>query len=305
MTVSQHKYWCFSGFFDAIFNKHFYLVLKANRLCVRLISQLTKSQQSLQTLPQESSLDLKNAEIISEKALQESLENADYFGVHKLFTVEKLFECRVHLGHKEGTLNEHMTPYIFGSRLGHLIFDLDQTAARLREALNFTAHIAFRGGVILFLNRSRHVNKCIWIHSFESLINHQTFNFWQTVHMVERTAKECGEYAHCRQWQMGTFTDSQNYYQAVTRLPDLMLFFSTLYNSFEMHPAVKDAAKLLIPSVGIVDTNCDPTLVTFPVPGNDDTYFAIKLYCQLFKQAILLGKEKRKIVLQRENALAV
>ena len=89
--------------------------------------------------------------------LEEALLHSDYFGVNQLFTVRQLLESRAHLGHKHGTLNPHMTPYIFGSRLGQLVFDLDQTAQRLREALNFTAHIAFRGGIILFVNRSPNV----------------------------------------------------------------------------------------------------------------------------------------------------
>lgn len=117
-------------------------------------------------------------QLSEEKTINESmaempnpLTKADFFGVHKLFTVRDLFESRAHLGHKSGTLNHHMTPYIFGTRLGIIIFDLDQTAQRLREALNFTAHIAFRGGVVLFVNRSRHVSS----HSLNSLFNETLF----------------------------------------------------------------------------------------------------------------------------------
>jgi small subunit ribosomal protein S2 len=86
-------------------------------------------------------------------------------------------------------------------------------------------------------------------------------------------------------------------------LPDLIIFLSTLNNVFETHPAVTDAAKLLIPSVGIVDSNSDPTLITYPVPGNDDTYSSIELFCQLFKQSILLGKTKRKEMLEKYGTI--
>jgi len=120
---------------------------------------------------------------------------------------------------------------------------------------------------------------------------------------VEKTAKECGEYSHCRYWHLGTFTDSESYYQAVTRLPDLLIFLNTLSNAFETHQAVIDAAKLLIPSVGIVDTNCDPTLITYPVPSNDDTYCTIEFYCKLFKEVILLAKDKRKEFTQKYGTL--
>lgn len=79
------------------------------------------------------------------------------------------------------------------------------------------------------------------------------------------------------------------------RLPELCIILSTLDGSCNQHLAVKDCAKLLIPSIGICDTNSDPRLVTYPVPGNDDSPTAMELYCRLFKQAILLGKNKRKL----------
>lgn len=84
----------------------------------------------------------------------------DFFEVRKLFTIKQLFDARVHYGHTRGTLNEHMEQFIIGERLGTLIFDLDQTAELLGEALNFTAHIAFRGGIILFAARYKQVKIC-------------------------------------------------------------------------------------------------------------------------------------------------
>lgn len=60
------------------------------------------------------------------------------------------------------------------------------------------------------------------------------------------------------------------------------------------HTAVRDSAKMNIPTIGIVDSNCSTDLITYLVPGNDDSSTAIELYCKLFKEAILRGKEKRK-----------
>lgn len=73
-----------------------------------------------------------------------------------------------------------------------------------------------------------------------------------------------------------------------------MIVFKTMCSNFEQHPIIRTAAKNLTPTVAIVDSNCDPRLVTYPVPGNDDTPCSIELYAKLFKQAILLGKAKRK-----------
>ncbi|EAT39639.1 AAEL008582-PA [Aedes aegypti] len=207
---------------------------------------------------------------ISDKA-NDILKHPDYFGVHRLFTVEDLFKAKIHLGHKEGTLHNNMKGYLFGSRLGHCIIDLDKTAEYLRLALNVTAHVAYRGGVILFFNRSA-----------------------QNGHIVEKTAMECGEYSHTRFWRGGVFTNANVQFGAVTRLPDLCIFLNTQNNILEMHTAVKDSAKMSIPTIGIVDSNCNPNLITYPVPGNDDTPSAIELYCKLFKSAVLLGKAKMK-----------
>ncbi|XP_077521636.1 mitochondrial ribosomal protein S2 isoform X2 [Amblyomma americanum] len=207
----------------------------------------------------------------STKSVLDPLQHADYFGLGKLLSVRELFEARVHLGHKEGLLNDLMRPYLFGSRLGYHVIDLDKTLEHLFCALNFIAHIAYRDGIILFVTR------------------HQ-----QTAHMVEETAKECREFAHSRWWRPGLFTNSTAQFGTVTRLPDTVILLSTLDSVFEEHLAVKECNKMLIPTVAIVDTNCDPRLITYPIPGNDDTPAAIQMYCRLFKTAVLRGKERRK-----------
>lgn len=204
-----------------------------------------------------------------------SLQVPDYFNLFKSFTVKDLFDARVHYGHKEGSLNEYMKRYIYGSRMGHLIFDLDITAEHLRQALNITAHVALRGGIIIFFNRNP-----------------------QTAHMVEKMAMECGEYSHTRYWRGGSFTNANVQFGAVTRLPDLCVFFNSLNDILVEHTAIKGAAKMNIPTIGIVDTNSFPNLITWPVPGNDDSPSSIALYCKLFKGAVLAGKAKRKEVLE-------
>jgi len=211
------------------------------------------------------------AEVAVHNPEQESLQHEDYFDVKSLVTLKDLFSARVHLGHKAGSRNIYMSPYIFGCRQGVDIIDLEQTLVRLQDAMNFTAHIAYRGGIILFLSRHN-----------------------QMLPVIEKTAADCGEFSHCRYWKGGTFTNSTIQFQSETRLPDLCIFLNTLNNAFLSHRAMTEATKLLIPIVGIVDTNCDPRLATYPVPGNDDSPSAITLYCRLFKEAILKGKAKRK-----------
>lgn len=110
--------------------------------------------------------------------------------------------------------------------------------------------------------------------------------------MVERTAMESGEYAHCRPWTHETFNNSAIYFGGEVRLPDLVIMPHVRDGTrYEMHRAVVDSARAAIPTVGVVDTDTNPNLLTYPIPGNDDTIESIQLYLHLFKQAILLGKK--------------
>lgn len=199
------------------------------------------------------------------------LEKPDFFRVSELFSLKDLFDARVHLGHKKGCRHRLMEPYLYGCRLDQDIIDLDQTVEHLQQALNFAAHVAYRGGIILFVSRPR-----------------------QFGHLVESTAKKCGEYAHTRYWQGGLLTNSPIQYGPGVRLPDLIIFLSTLNNVFQPHVGIRDAAKMNIPTVGVVDSNCNPSLVTYPVPGNDDTPAAMEMYCRLFRMTINRAKDKRK-----------
>lgn len=225
------------------------------------------SQQGVRAQTQQATLE---TAAIEEKQVVNPFESADFFGVKDLFTMHDLFDAKVHLGHKVGVRNPYMVPYLFGNRLGVDIIDLDQTTELLREALNFTAHIAYRKGIIMFLSRNR-----------------------QLMPLIERTATDSGEYAHCRYWRGGTFTNSQTLFQAVTRLPDLCVFVGAHNTVMGDHIAITECAKMNIPTVAILDSSCDPRFITYPVPGNDDTPSAVQLYCDLFKKAILRGKERR------------
>ncbi|XP_045324044.1 28S ribosomal protein S2, mitochondrial [Leopardus geoffroyi] len=208
---------------------------------------------------------------LNDRILSEPLKHSDFFNVKELFSVRSLFDARVHLGHKAGCRHRFMEPYIFGSRLDQDIIDLEQTAAHLRLALNFTAHVAYRKGIILFVSRNR-----------------------QFSHLIETTARDCGEYAHTRYFKGGLLTNAPLLLGPKVRLPDLIIFLHTLNNVFEPHVAVRDAAKMQIPTVGIVDTNCNPCLITYPVPGNDDSPPSVHLFCRLFQTIINRAKQKRR-----------
>ncbi len=179
--------------------------------------------------------------------------------------MEDLLKARVHLGHKTGLWNPLMKRFIHGSRAGLHILDLDHTLPLLHTALNVTAHIAYRGGIVLFINERP---------QFEGLI--------------QRTARDCGEYFITQKWRGGSLTNSYMLLGTL-RLPDLVIFTSIPPSK----TAIKETAMSCIPSVGVVDSDCDPSQIMYPVPGNDDSPSAIRLYCELFSRAVLLGKEQR------------
>ncbi|KAL6424525.1 hypothetical protein ACFW04_009933 [Cataglyphis niger] len=260
----------------SLFARQIFFNFSRDRQCLRSVtcnSYLHRYQLSTQ-----SQSNVKEAESLAAPTI-DPLIHPDFFEVHKLFTVKDLYNARVHYGHKDTMLNEHMETFIFGSRLGHLIIDLDQTAELLRQALNFIAHIAFQGGIILFISRNP-----------------------QTTYIVDKTAIECNEFSHTRYWRLGLFPNSRNQFKAMTRLPDLCIFVNTLDTVLSEHQGVRHSAKMSIPSVGIVDTNCNPNLITYPIPGNDDSPCAIELYCSLFKEAILRGKKARESMMNFKDS---
>ncbi|KAL6470818.1 hypothetical protein MHYP_G00219370 [Metynnis hypsauchen] len=177
---------------------------------------------------------------VNEKILKVPLTQPDYFRLSELFTVKDLFEARVHLGHKKGCRHRLMEPYLFGSRLDVDVIDLEQTADHLQRALNFTAHVAYRGGIVLFVSRRR-----------------------QFAHLVERTAQECEEYAHTRYWQGGLLTNAPRAVRAGSaparphrlplhaqqRLPDACGHPRRRQNE---HPHRRDCGLQLQPELGYV-----------------------------------------------------
>ncbi|KAM4019204.1 small ribosomal subunit protein uS2m [Anomaloglossus baeobatrachus] len=248
------------------------LVLPAAAGSPRLLSTVSPGSRTFGSTPSPAAETPEtNVKDFTDWLVSEPLKHPDFFNVKELLSVRALFDARVHLGHKKGCRHRLMEPYIFGCRLDQDIIDLEKTLEHLQLALNFTAHVAYRNGIILFICRNR-----------------------QFGHRVETLAEECGEYAHTRFWRGGLLTNAHIQYGLGVRLPDLIVFLGTLTTVFEQHVAIRDAAKMNIPTVGIVDTNCNPSLISYPIPGNDDSPSAMELYCQLLKMTITRAKAKRK-----------
>ena len=98
-----------------------------------------------------------------------------------------------------------------------------------------------------------------------------------------------------RNWKTEIFTATNVTFKQEVRLPDLVVMVHTKdKHQYSDHRAILDCGKVTIPTVGLVDTDCNPNMITYPVPGNDDTLDSVQCFLNLIKNAINLGKQKRK-----------
>ncbi|MBM3238012.1 30S ribosomal protein S2 [Candidatus Poribacteria bacterium] len=221
-------------------------------------------------------------------------------------TMKELLEAGVHFGHQTRRWNPKMEKYIFAERGGIYIIDLQKTLRMLQVACDFMKNVAAEGEAVLFVGTKKQAQESI----------------------VEE-AQRCGMFYVNQRWLGGMLTNFQTIKKSVGRLKELEKMeeddvFSMLpkkevtrlnrekdklernlsgIKEMEKLPAavviidtrieriaVQEATKLGIPIVAIVDTNCDPDTISYPIPGNDDAIRAIKLVCTVLADAILLGK---------------
>ena len=220
------------------------------------------------------------------------------------FTMRQLLEAGVHFGHHTRRWNPRMASYLYGIRNQVHIIDLQQTVPMLDRALRAVRDVTAAGGRVLFVGTKR-----------------------AAAEHVADAAKRCGQYYINHRWLGGTLTNWKtitgsikrlrqieemlaNQTQGLTKkeileitrdqvklerslggikemggLPDILFIIDT--NKEKL--AVEEANKLHIPVVAVLDSNSDPTGVTFPIPGNDDAIRAITLYCDLIAGSVLDG----------------
>jgi len=219
-----------------------------------------------------------------------------------------LFETGAHFGHQTRRWNPLMKPFIFGARAGVHIIDLDLTLPRLVEGLEFMREMVAQGGRVLFVSTKRQAQDPIKKQA-ERAGQFYVNNRWLGGMLTNfRTVKKSIE--HFKE-QLETLADEEKVAElskkelsrlnrSVTkyrksldgiremgRLPDV-LFVIDLNKE---HIAIAEARRLGIPVVAIVDTNCSPKGIDFPIPGNDDAIRAIELYCRAASDACLEGAE--------------
>lgn len=221
------------------------------------------------------------------------------------FTMRQLLEAGIHFGHNTRRWNPKMKQYIFGERNNVHIIDLQQTVPMLYTAMTALQQIVSKGGRVLFVGTKR-----------------------QAAEPVKAAAERCGQYYVNHRWLGGMLTNWKTIIASIKRLndiegkiandnasgftkrellemererdklmkslggikdmggvPEAIIIIDTLKEDL----AIKEAQKLGIPVIAVIDTNSDPDGITYPIPGNDDALRAIETYCELFSGAILDG----------------
>ena len=239
-----------------------------------------------------------------------------------VISMKALLEAGVHFGHQTRRWNPKMKPYIFTERNGIYIIDLQKTVRKVEEAYNFVRDVVADGGKILFVGTKK-----------------------QAQEAIETEAKRCGMFYVNQRWLGGMLTNYQTISKRVDRLYELEKMegdgiFDLLPKKevmelnherdrlekylggikemqglpdaiYVVDPkkediAVREARILHIPVVAIIDTNCDPDIIDYPIPGNDDAIRAVKLLTETMANAVLEAKqgEETEEVEETEESVA-
>jgi small subunit ribosomal protein S2 len=222
------------------------------------------------------------------------------------FNMRQLLEAGVHFGHQAHRWNPKMSSYIYGTRNKIHIIDLTQTTPLLHQALLKVSETVSKGGRVLFVGTKRQASDAIAEaarRSAQYYINHRwlggTLTNWKTISQSIRRLRQLDEILADPQGRtkkeiLNLTRERDKLNQALGGIkdmggtPDLLFVIDT--NKEQI--AIAEARKLGIPIVAVVDTNCDPDGIDFPVPGNDDAGRAITLYCELFARAAIDGIER-------------
>ena len=223
------------------------------------------------------------------------------------FNMRQLLEAGCHFGHQSHRWNPKMSPFIYGARNNIHIIDLAQSVPMFHQALVQVSEVVAKGGRVLFVGTKRQASDAIAEaakRSAQYYINHRwlggTLTNWKTISQSIRRLRQLDEILSGDttgrtkkellniQRERDKLNQSLGGIKDMGGLPDLLFVIDT--NKEDI--AIKEAQKLGIPVVAIVDTNCDPDGINFPVPGNDDAGRAITLYCDLVARAAIDGIER-------------
>jgi small subunit ribosomal protein S2 len=221
-------------------------------------------------------------------------------------TMRQLLEAGVHFGHQTRRWNPKMKRFIFGERNGIYIIDLQQTLTRIESAYSFVRDLSAQGGTILFIGTKKqaqdpiqsYAEKCGMPYINERWLGGMLTNFETIAKRVDKMKeyermKASGEFdampkkeALILSRELEKLQRNLGGIRAMSQRPDAVFVLDTK----KEHIGVTEANKLGIPVVAVVDTNCDPDLVQYVIPGNDDAIRAGSLMCRIVADAVEEGR---------------
>ena len=232
-------------------------------------------------------------------------------------SMKQLLEAGVHFGHQTSRWNPKMKPYIFGARNGIYIIDLQQTVKMFRSCYDFARDLASQGGTILFVGTKKQAQdivreeaeRCGMFYVNNRWLGGMLTNFQTIRASIDRlkkleeiladpemqsalTKKEMSENAREHEKLMATLGGIKT----MRKLPDALWVIDTK----KEYIAVAEAQRLSIPVIAVVDTNCDPDLIAYRIPGNDDAIRAIKLFTAAIADAVIDG---RRLAEERQKGI--
>lgn len=221
-------------------------------------------------------------------------------------TMRQMLEAGVHFGHQTRRWNPKMKQFIFGERNGIHILNLDQTLERVETAYSFVRDLVANGGTILFVGTKKqaqdpvrsYAEKCGMPYVNERWLGGMLTNFGTISKSVGKMQeyqrmRESGEFEAMPKKEALMISRKLEKLQkdlagisVLSRRPDAVFILDTM----KEHIAVTEANKLKIPVVAVVDSNVDPDLITFPIPGNDDAIRANDLMARVIAEAVIEGR---------------
>jgi small subunit ribosomal protein S2 len=221
-------------------------------------------------------------------------------------TMKELLEAGVHFGHQTKRWNPKMQKYIFGERNGIYIIDLQKTLKKFREAYAFVRDLAAGGGTVLFIGTKKQAQetvfeeagRCTMFYVNQRWLGGTLTNFATIRKSIGRLKKleemkETGEFERVpKKEALELDREREKLEKALVGIKTMESLPSAVFiiDPRKEKIAVAEAQRLGIPIVAIVDTNCDPTGIDYPIPGNDDAIRAVRLITARVADAILEGR---------------
>ena len=221
-------------------------------------------------------------------------------------TMKELLEAGVHFGHQTKRWNPKMQKYIFGERNGIYIIDLQKTLKKFREAYGFVRDLAAGGGTMLFIGTKKQAqetvfeeaSRCSMFYVNQRWLGGTLTNFTTIRKSIARLKKleemkETGEFERVpKKEALELDREREKLEKALIGIKVMDTLPSSVFiiDPRKEKIAVAEAQRLGIPIVAIVDTNCDPSGIDYPVPGNDDAIRAVRLITSRIADAILEGR---------------